>query len=102
MTHHPQPSLNNQVHADQIQMKDDYDEEAPPNELDQQFQEKKFEPATGGWIPLFLLGLLLIVGGVVCFISEIGSLIGLGVMSIVLAFIVLICTCRGITFIDPN
>ena len=87
-------------------MFNNYDEEDPHNELDQQFEEKKYEPAAGGWIPLFLLGALLTVGAVVCFkqapSTEEWAPIELGIFFVVLALIVFYCTCRGITCIDPN
>jgi len=83
-----------------------HDEEAPPREEDQHFQERIYEPAGGGWKTLILIGILLLgIGGlclVVGIVNELWALVPLGGLCCIAGIVCCICTCCGITCIDPN
>ena len=82
------------------------DEEAQVREEDQQFEEIIYKPAAGGWKTVLIIGLLLLgVGGIMFAYGstkEMGALVFLGVICAGAGFVCIICTCRGITCIDPN
>ena len=74
-----------------------HDEEAQVREEDQQFEEKIYVPAGGGWKTMLLVGILLFgVGGLLLGVGiakEMEALFYLGFICMGAGFICCICTC---------
>jgi len=78
-----------------------HDEEAPPNEQDQHFEETVYVPAGGGWKTLLIISLILIALGVYLTLggdepNQLGSVVCFA------GIIGLVFTWKGVTFIHPN
>ena len=77
-----------------------HDEEAPPNEQDQHFEETVYVAAGGGWKTLLIISLILGALGVYLILGDEPN--PLGNVVCFAGFIGLVFTWKGVTYVHPN